>query len=183
MSCAPLTAPDLDRWLPAPVVRIHHQRPAAAAPDVLWAAAQSVRLSDTRRLGRLVRLRIPGLPRGIAYHALFRAPPFIVLDEDELSLLAGIVGRIWTLRRDYPVLAGAEEFRSWSGRGTVRVLFANWVAPAGDGGSVLVSETRVATVDRIARVGLAALQPLIAASQGLIASDGIELAVQRAERG
>jgi hypothetical protein len=175
----PPIAPDLDRWIDRPSVRIRHSRETSAEPADLWAAAQAVRTSETRRLGRLVRLRIPGLPADLSYAELFRSPPFLVLCEDELALMSGIVGRIWTIRRDYPVLADPDEFRHWSVRGTVRVLFANWVEPAGPHGAVLVSETRVSGGDRLARLGLAAVKPLIVASHQLIASEGLERAVRR----
>jgi hypothetical protein len=174
--------PDLDSWLERPVIRIHHRREANVDPEALWAAARSVRLADTRALGRLIRLRIPGVPLGITFDELFRAPPFTVLRVDDSTLLSGLVGRIWTIRRDYPSLSGPDEFRYWSARGTVRVLFATWVEPAGPGVSALVSETRVAAVDRRARLGLVAVRPLIAASQNLVASDGIDIAVARADR-
>jgi len=172
--------PDLDHWLDRPTVRITHRRETEAEPDALWAAAQGVRLSETRRLGRLLRLRIPGLPADISYAELFRSPPFTVLHEDEHALLAGIVGRIWTIRRDYPTLADPDEFRHWSARGTVRVLFANWVEPAGAGRTALVSETRVGAGDRLASLGLAAVRPLIVASHQLIGSEGLERAVSAA---
>jgi hypothetical protein len=172
--------PDLDHWLDRPTVRIRHVREADAEPEALWAAARAVRTSETRRLGRLLRLRIPGLPADMPYDKLFREPPFTVLYEDESALLSGIVGRIWTVRRDYPILSAPDEFRDWSARGTVRVLFANWVEPAGSDRTALISETRVAAGDRFARLGLAAVRPLIVASQGLIASEGLERAVDRA---
>jgi len=175
--------PDLDSWLERPVIRTHHRRESNVDAAALWTAARSVRLADTRALGRLIRLRIPGIPPGITFDELFRAPPFAVLYEDDSTLLSGLVGRIWTIRRDYPRLSGPDEFRRWSARGTVRVLFGTWVEPSGPGVTALVSETRVAAVDRRARFGLAALRPLIAASHNLIGSDGIDLAVARADRG
>ena len=97
-----------------------------ASAAQLWRAAQSLRLRDTQMLGRLVRWRIPGLSADIAFDEMFRRAPFIVLDEGEHYLLSGIVGRIWTLRRDYPALSGPDAFREYSARGTVRVLFASW---------------------------------------------------------
>ena len=172
--------PDLDHWLDQPTIRISHRREADAEPGVLWEAARAVRTSETRRLGRLVRLRIPGLPPDVAYHAMFRAAPFTVLHEDEDSLLAGIVGRIWTVRRDYPTLSDPDDFRRWSTPGTVRVLFANWVEPVTPGRSALVSETRVSADDRLAKLGLAAVRPLIVASHQLIGSEGLERAVSAA---
>ncbi|HWF74871.1 MAG TPA: hypothetical protein VG186_16090 [Solirubrobacteraceae bacterium] len=173
--------PDLDHWLDRPTVRIRYVRETDAEPEALWAAARAVRTSETRRLGRLLRLRIPGLPGDLAYDELFREPPFTVLYEDDHALLAGIVGRIWTVRRDYPSLSHPDEFRHWSARGTVKVLFANWVEPAGDR-TALVSETRVAAGDRLARLGVAAVRPLIVASQQLIANEGLERAVARSRR-
>ncbi|HWC86838.1 MAG TPA: hypothetical protein VG388_09885 [Solirubrobacteraceae bacterium] len=171
--------PDLDYWLTRPSVRIRHSRETDADPALLWAAARAVRTSETRRLGRLIRLRIPGLPVDLSYDELFHAPPFIVLHEDDHALVAGIVGRIWTVRRDYPTLAEPEDFRRWSARGTVRVLFANWVQAATEHAAALVSETRISGGDRLARLGLAAVRPLIAASHQLIASEGLERAVSR----
>jgi hypothetical protein len=149
-------------------------------PAALWAAARSIRLSDTPQLGRLVRLRIPGLAPELTFDAMFRAPPFTVLHESSFALLSGLVGRIWTVRRDYPMLTEPEAFLDWSERGTVKVLFANWVEPVDAGGSALVSETRVATVDRLSRIGLAAVRPVIIGSHSLIASDGFDAALRRA---
>jgi len=126
-------------------------------------------------------MRIPGVPTGAVFDDLFRAPPFTVLYADDGALVSGLVGRIWTLRRDYPALAEPDEFRRWAARGTARVLFATWVEPVSSGVTALVSETRVAAVDRRARLGLAALRPLIASSQNLIGREGIEIAIKRAE--
>ena len=173
--------PDLDHWLADPAVRVHHGRAARVAPDALWSAAREVRLSDTRTLGRLVRWRIPGLRPGLEFDTLFRSAPFSVLCDDDGALVSGLVGRIWTLRRDYPELGDPEEFRHWSARGTVRVMLASWVESQ-PGGAALFSEARIAPVDREARFGLAAVRPLIAASQHLVASEGIEAAVRHAER-
>jgi hypothetical protein len=173
--------PDLDTWVQQPVVRVVHRREVDAAPEALWAAAQSIRLSDTRALGRLVRVRIPGVPPADTYDHLFRSPPFNVLHAGEQALVSGLVGRIWTLRRDYPTLSEPDEFRRWSTRGTVRVLFATWVEPAGAHATALVSETRVDAVDRRARLGLGALRPLITGSHSLIGREGLEIAVRRAQ--
>lgn len=170
--------PDLDAWLDRPQIRIRHRREAEATPAELWAAAQTVRLRDARNLGRLIRLRIPGLSPDLPFGEMFRMPPFNALYEDELTLVSGLVGRIWTMRRDYPRLRGPEEFRSWSQRGTVRVLFANWVEPLSDGRAGLVSETRVKAVDRRGWLGLAAVRPLISSSHQLISRDGMRVALR-----
>jgi len=173
---------DLDYWLADPTIRVAHARESTSAPEHLWRSAASVGLNDARLLGRLVRWRIPGLAVDLSFHNLFQHDPFLVLDgEQELGLMSGLVGRIWTLRRDYPQLSDPDEFRLWHRSGTARVLFANWVEPSASGGAVLRSETRVHAIGAQARLGMAGLRPLVRAFQQLIASDGIEEAVRRAE--
>ena len=177
------SAPDLDEWLPHATLSVKHRRESIASADALWAAAQSVRLSETARLGRLVRWRIPGLARDETFYALFREPPFVVLAEDQQSLVSGLVGRIWTLRRDYPELGSPQEFAEWSQRGTARVVFANWVEPAADSRAALASEARVQAIGAQGRMGVAAVRPIVGAFQNLVGTEGISAAVRRAERG
>jgi hypothetical protein len=177
---AAMAPPDLDAWLPDPATRTFHRRVARADQDALWRAAGSVRLSECRVLGRLVRWRIPGEPAEMSYRDLFRHEPFTVLEEGERHSLSGLVGRIWTLRRDYPRLSGPDAFRSWQKSGTARVLFAHWVEPAGRGRSAIVSEARVDAVDRQARLGLRLVRPLVASFEPLIGSEALALAARRA---
>lgn len=178
-----MTTPDLDQWLPKPSLRVAYRRESSASPERLWEAARTVRLSDTRVLGRIVRWRIPGLPANLEFDQLFRAPPFLVLDEDEGHwLISGLVGRIWTLRRDYPRLSDPDEYRDWSTGGTARVLFANWVEETAAGRAALRVEVRVESIGVQGRVGVAAVRPLVNAFGNLIGSDGIEAAVRLAER-
>lgn len=181
----PDVGPELDHWLPDCALRVVHRRESSASPEQLWEAARAVRLCDAALLGRLVRWRIPGTPPKISFDELFRQPPFTVLDGDrdgQTRLVCGLVGRIWTLRRDYPQLTDPEEFRGWSQSGTARVLLANWVEPLDGGRTALVSESRVEAIGAQGRLGLAAVRPLVGAFQQLIASDGVEAAVRRAER-
>jgi hypothetical protein len=173
--------PDLDSWLARPLIRTSHRRVAHVTADTLWDAARTVRLEEARRLGRLVRLRIPGLAPSLTFDEMFRTPPFTVLEAGETWLLSGIVGRIWTIRRDYPALREPAEFREWAANGTARVLFASWTESSDGGGAALVNEVRVDATGRRGRWGLAAVRPLIVASNGLIGSDGIAAAVRRAE--
>jgi hypothetical protein len=178
-----MTAPDLDRWLSAPAIRVSHERQSTASPDRLWAAAQAVTIQQTAVLGRLIRWRIPGTPATITLDQLFRNPPFLVLDESEHALVTGLVGRIWTLRRDYPRLATPEDYRDFSQRGTARVLLANWVRADPHGTSAaLASEARVEPIGPQGRIGVAAVRPLVRAFHHLIGTDGIEAAVRRAEQ-
>lgn len=169
----------LDAWLPDPTVRTHHRRPAEADPDALWDSAATLRMSDTRTLGRLIRWRIPGLERELTYGELFRAYPFTVLEEGEHHLLAGLCGRIWTLARDYPRLDGPEAFAEWAEPGTVRVLFGHWVETTADGAE-LVSEARVQPTDRTAALRLRALWKVIGPFERLVGAEAISAAAARA---
>jgi hypothetical protein len=151
--------------------------------DQLWDAAEHVRLQDTAMLGRLIRWRIPGTRADISFAELFRCPPFIALESgSDHALVSGLVGRIWTLRRDYPQLADPAEFSGWSTRGTARVVFANWVEAVGDDRRALVSETRVEAFGSQGRLGVAAVRPLVSTFHHLVGSDGIAAAIRRAER-
>jgi hypothetical protein len=175
-------APDLDNWLADPALRVIHRRESSVSAAELWQAAREVRLSDTTVLGRLVRWRIPGLARALTYDELFRQPPFIVLEEDGHALVSGLVGKIWTLRRDYPHLGSPQQFADWSKGGTARVVIANWTVERPGGGSALVAEARVEPVGAQGRLGVAAVRPVVRAFQHLVGSDGINAAVRRAER-
>ena len=176
---------DLDSWLPAPAIRTRHRRTAAASPDALWSAANALRVDATGPLGRLVRWRIPGLPADVTFRELFAAPPFTVLAEGNSWSVSGLVGRIWVLRRDYPVVDGPDAFASWSTPGTARVLFAHWVEPDGDGGAraALCSEARVAAVDRGAALRLRALWAVVGPWERLIGGEALARVARMAEDG
>jgi len=163
------------------VVRTRHRRRAAAGPDALWDAARGLRLSETGTLGRLVRWRIPGTAPDQTFRGLLAEYPFVLLAEGERWSTSGLCGRIWTLTRDYPRLEGPDAFRAWDEPGTVRVLFAHWVEPDGDGGSTIVSEARVGPVDRAAAVRLRSLWMLVGMFERLIGAESLDLAVAHAE--
>jgi len=173
--------PDLDRWLSEAVVATSHRRESTASVATLWQAAACVRLRDSRLLGRLVGLKIANVEPHTTFATMFRSPPFVLLEEGEAFALSGLCGRIWAVRGDVGKLTSPEDFRDWREPGTARVLFAHW-AQARERGSTLHSEVRVATVDRRATLYMRALEPFIAAFQGLVGREALALAVRRAER-
>ena len=170
---------NLDSWLREPLVRTHHRRDSPTSEAELWASAATVRLRDCRILGRLVRARIPGLRANLTFDELFRREPFNLLDDGPTHRLSGLCGRIWTIRRDFALLSEPADFLTWDEPGTVRVLFANWAEPT-EAGSALVSEVRIAAVDRRATLYVRALEPFIAAFQGLVATEPLGIAARRA---
>lgn len=173
--------PDLDAWVPDAGLRVDYARESTVSPSRLWRAARELSLTDTGLLGRLVRWRIPGLAPEVTIDELFREPPFLALAEAEHFLVSGLVGRIWTLRRDYPRLRDPNEFRDWDLRGTVRVVFAHWVEP-GPRGAVLSTQVRVQPLGNRGRVGLAAVRPIVRRFGSLVGSEGLAAAVRAAER-
>lgn len=170
----------LDSWLPDPAVRTRHARSAAVAPDVLWDAAASVRLNETGTLGRLVRWRISGTPADMTFRELIATDPFHVLAEGDGWSISGLVGRIWTLSRDYPPLDGPDDFLAWDTRGTVKVLFAHWVEDDGNGGATFHSEARVDPTDRWAGMRLKAIWAALGKFERLIGAEPLAVAVRRA---
>jgi hypothetical protein len=179
---ATVSAVDLDAWLPDPQVRTRHRRRAGVPADRLWQAAETVQVCDAPTLGRVVRWRIPGTARNLPFRELFRRYPFAVLAEDEHCLVSGLCGRVWTLRRDYARIGGADDFLAWDEPGTVRVMFAHWVDEDGDGRSTLFSESRVEPVDRRARLRFRALWTALGGFERLIGGEALRVAVKRAER-
>jgi hypothetical protein len=171
---------DLDLWVPDPAVRTRHRRTATVDGAALWAAAQTVRIGESGVLGRLVRWRVPGTRPEQTYRELFTTDPFLVLDEGEEHLFAGLCGKIWAARPALATLGDRSEFRDWCVPGTARVLFAQWVAPESSG-AALFSEVRVELVDRDARALMRRIWPLISRFQGLIGAEPLRLAVRRAE--
>ena len=178
------TTMDLDAWLPDPEIATRHRREAAADPDRLWAAARSVRLDQTRTIGRLVRWRIPGVPADQSFMGLLAEDPFTVLDEGTHHSISGLCGRIWTLQRDYAQLSGPDEYLAWHEPRTVRVLFAHWVVPGRPGResrSTLHSEARIGPTDAIATMRLRALWLAVGPFERLIGAEPLALAAAQAE--
>jgi hypothetical protein len=86
------------------------------------------------------------------------------------------------LRRDYPRIAGLEEFLAWEEPNTVRVLLGHWIEEDPSGQSALVSEARIKPVDGRARLRIRTLWMLVGHFDGLIESEVLRSATQRAER-
>ena len=172
---------DLDAWLADPAVRTRHRSEAGVDAAALWAVAQTIRISDTRILGRLIRWRVPGTSGNQTFREMFTSAPFVLLDEGDQHLFAGVCGKIWSPRPALARLGDSREFGDWSVPGTARVLFAQWVEPTARG-AALHSEVRVGPVDRSARLGMRAIWPLISRFEGLIGSEPLRLAARRAEQ-
>jgi hypothetical protein len=177
----PGAAPDLSGWLGEPQIRTRHRRRAEVSAADLWHAAETVTIGELSQLGRIVRWRIPGTSASLTLRDLFRNYPFTVLEEGPLWSVSGMCGKVWTLTRDYPRLAGPDDFAAWSEPGTVRILFAHWIEER-DGAVALVSESRVQAVDRRARLQMRALWTAVGRFERFIGREALRAAVDRAQR-
>jgi hypothetical protein len=177
-----MPAPELDRWLDDPEIRTIHRRSAAVDPETLWHAAEEVTIGELPTLGRVVRWRIPGTSADLPLRDLFRRYPFVVLEEGDLWSVSGMAGKVWTLKRDYPRLAGLDDFAAYADAGSVRILFAHWIEEGDDGVAVLASESRVQAVDSRGKLRMRALWAALGRFERLIGGEALSRAVARAER-
>jgi hypothetical protein len=173
---------EVDAWLPDSAIRVAHRVRSTATPEELWRAASELTLAQSPVLGRLVQWRIPGTARELTFDRLLREAPFLVLLEGERARLSGLVGRIWTLRRDYPELHEPEQFRGFSESGSARVAIGIWAEEDARGGA-LCAEARVQGLGVQGQIGVGAVRPLVRGFQHLISSEALRAAVRRAERG
>ena len=131
----------IETWLPAWDVRERHERRVAADPDTAVAAALGIPVAPDPLVRALFRLR--GLSGGGSVFGSMRALGFEELHRGGDCVVLGASGRPWSPRGRIGRFASA-------GPGEVR-LALEISATAVDGGSLLVTETRVAAVDRAAR--------------------------------
>ena len=149
-------------------------------PQTLWEAAQSVKLSDTRTLGRLVRWRIPDTPASVSFRELFSRYPFTELDVGPTWQLSGLCGSIWTLQRDYPRLSGPEDYEAWDEKGTVQGA-VRALDPPGRGGPLGAHQRGARAAGRPPRgARLKVLWAVIAPFERLIGAEPLNVAASRA---
>jgi hypothetical protein len=123
----------------------------------------------------------PALRRSFRAGTRSASARFAVIAEGDRWSVSGMCGRIWTLRRHYPRIEGADDFLAWDDPNTVRVL-THWTERDGPRQSALVSEARIKPVDRQAGMGLRALWVVVRHLERLIGSEVLRAAVRDAER-
>jgi len=132
----------LDELLSAYDARERHERRVGATPEVAVAAALGSPIAPDPLVRMLFRLR--GLPSGGTVYGVLRALGFSELVHEPACVVLGAGGRPWSPR------GGLVPFEK-AGPGQVRMLLEVSAVPARDGGSLLVTETRVAAMDDGAR--------------------------------
>jgi hypothetical protein len=184
-------APDLELAdvVPAPEFREFHARFIPAGSDAVWEALHELPMSDvplTRFLTLLRRMAVwpPARPRAGrgagADRTLWAALPLPLLHEvaPGYALAAGI-GRPWSA--DAQVRSGdALDIELFSEPGWAKVATDFRLVPTADG-TILTTETRVATTDAVSRWRFAPYWALIRPFSGVIRRDVLR-AVDRAAR-
>jgi hypothetical protein len=149
----------LDRFMPAYDVADRQQVRVAAPPSLTLAAARELDLRGVRVTDALFALRarvlgsraapIGTFARGIVPD-LIAAGWALLAEEPERELVLGTVTRPWEADVTFRPIA-PEAFAAFAEPGYVKIVFSLRAEPAGAAGSLLVTETRVATTDERAR--------------------------------
>jgi hypothetical protein len=132
----------LDEFLPEYDVRERHERRVPGPPELAVAAALGTPVAPDALVRTLFRLR--GLPGGGSVHGALRAIGLKPLVEEPDCVVLGAAGRPWSPRSRLTAFDKA-------GAGQVRIVFDITATAAGEGMSVLATETRVAAMDAGAR--------------------------------
>jgi hypothetical protein len=168
----------LDELLPAPDVAERHERLVPASPDRVHAAVRELTLREVpvvavlaavRSVPELVVRRGRGLRTGVGRPLVQQAldAGFTVLhDEPADELVLGLIGQPWR-PGGRVVRAGRAEFSTFAEPGFVRAAMSV-VLTATDGGTRVVTETRVLATDPGARAAFARYWRVVGPFSGLI---------------
>jgi hypothetical protein len=132
----------LDEFLPEYDARERHERRVPGTPELAVAAALGTPVAPDALVRTLFRLR--GLPGGGSVHGALHAIGLKPLVEEPECVVLGAAGRPWSPRSR---LAAFDK----AGAGQVRIVFDITATAAGEGMSILATETRVAAMDAGAR--------------------------------
>jgi hypothetical protein len=169
-------------WLPGCHARLYKARVSTASPEQLWEAAESVRLRDAPRLGRLIRWRLGkhAPSPGTTFEEFFRTGIFMLLEEGERLYISGVAGKIWAPSGAYAHFETAGEYREYRARGTAKVVLKVEVREH-ERGSQIISEARIWCADRRTEMIFRPFWMLVAPFARFVYSDGFAAAVKRAE--
>lgn len=105
---------------------------------------------------------------------------FLMLDQTEREIVLGMAGRPWAGGRDAKLTDGTK-YAAFNEPGAVKIAFNLRVDDAGDGWSVLTTETRIVGVDDSGRRTMARYWRLVVPGSGLIRRQWLDAIQNRAE--
>lgn len=180
----------IDRFLPEPEVRSHHETGVNAPAERAWAAVRTLDLARSPVVKVLFGLRsLPGLLSrasparrglGLDMDGLLRTG-FVLLDEapgDEVVL--GLVGRFWTPSGGI-VRVAPEEFASFDRPGFAVAAWNFTLRGPAAGPVRLATETRVRLTDASSRRRFRAYWTIVGPFSGLIRHEMLRTVRRAAE--
>jgi hypothetical protein len=105
---------------------------------------------------------------------------FLMLDQSEREIVMGMAGRPWAGGRNAK-LTDATKYAAFQEPGSVKIAFNLRVDDAGDGWSVLTTETRIIGLDDSGRRTMARYWRLVVPGSGLIRRQWLDAIQNRAE--
>jgi hypothetical protein len=179
----------LDEHVPEWDTRERHSIRVAATPEDTLAAVRAVTSREVPLMLLLMGLRT--LPAALLRRSRRRADApilagfermgFVPLRGSEVELVYGLVGRFWQPSGGIrPV--GAADFAGFAEPGYAKAGFNFMVAPNGDGGCILSTETRVVATDAGARRRFRLYWTFVHPGSALIRRDWLRAIRSRAER-
>jgi hypothetical protein len=139
--------PGVDAWLPRFDVRERHERIVAAEPERALAVALATPVCPDRTVRTLFRLRGLGAPNA-SIGEFSSSRGFLELERTPTTYVFGGAVRLRGLPR---LAADAESWRIWNPPG-IKLAADFRAEPAGEGGTLLSTETRVLALDRRSRL-------------------------------
>jgi hypothetical protein len=146
--------PVLDRFIPAPEVREHHQIKIHAPADVAMAAAKSVELTASPLIRAIFRARELALrgtpdprPHPATLYEQMQSIGWVVLSEQPgREIVFGAVTQPWLATPTFRSIP-AEQFGDFSEPGYVKIVWTLRAEPVDEARSIFHTETRVSTTD------------------------------------
>lgn len=175
----------LDELMPAWDERERHQRRIDAPPERVYEAVRAVTDAEMPLTRVLLAIRALRKPQRRGDRPLldeFAALGFVLLGERPGSELAmGAIGRFWSLRGNAPIpIRSREEFDGFDEPGYAIAVMAFEVVPE-NGGSRLVTETRIRSTDAASRRRFRLYWRIIRLGSGAIRRSLLRAVKRRAE--
>lgn len=148
----------IDGWMPRYDEIEHHEREVAAPPAATYETITTLDFAQSPAIRLLLVVRgVPhaitgrALPTGVISLESFIETGFVVLEEEPgEEIVLGAVGKFWMpTSRLLPITA--ERFRAFDEAGFAKATMNLRVEPLDDDYSRVITETRVACTDELAR--------------------------------
>lgn len=148
----------IDRWMPRYDEIEHHEREVAAPPAATYGTIKTIDFAQSLPIRLLLLVRgVPhmitgrALPTGVITLESFIETGFVVLEEKPgEEIVLGAVGKFWMpTSRIQPITA--QRFPGFDEAGFAKATMNLRVEPLDDDYSRVITETRVACTDEVAR--------------------------------